>query len=209
MKHAARRIWVVDDDEAVCASLAAILETEDFLPVECTSASAFLDDFSIGMGMAVLLDVRMPGMDGLSLLENLGSALGEIPVIMMTAHADVPTAVRAMRAGAIDFVEKPIKPKRLFEAIERARSLYDPTTSESVAALRARFGELTPREHEVMREMLIGYPTKIIAHHLGLSPRTVEIHRGRVMQKTRAESLPHLVRVALKAGYDPEAEDGV
>jgi two-component system response regulator FixJ len=155
---------------------------------------------------AVLLDIRMPGMDGLALLESLGRERRGVPVVMMTGHADVPMAVRAMQAGAADFVEKPFASARLLESIRHAI-----VRSASVRAsapdpeVGARFASLTPRETEVMQQMVIGLPNKLIAHRLGMSPRTVEIHRGRVMQKTGAESLSHLVRMAMRAGLDPDA----
>ncbi len=147
----------------------------------------------------------MPGLDGLAVLDRLGASRAGVPVIMVTGHADVPMAVRAMQAGAVDFVEKPFEPGRLLSSIERALSLSPPTPTSPSPELRERFEALTPRETEVMRELVIGHPNKIIGHNLGMSPRTVEIHRGRVMEKTGAESLSHLVRMAMKAGYDPDA----
>ena len=147
----------------------------------------------------------MPGMDGLTLLETLGAARRGVPVVMMTAHADVPAAVRAIRAGAADFVEKPFEQERLLDGVEHAMARAESRQGAADFGLRARFAELTPREHEVMRQMVVGLPNKLIAHELGMSPRTVEIHRGRVMQKTSAKSLSHLVRMAIRAGLDPDA----
>ena len=139
------------------------------------------------------------------MLERLGDDRQGIPVVIMTAHADVPMAVRAIRAGAADFVEKPFAGTQLLESIRQAIARAAPRRSAADAGLRARFAGLTPREHEVMQQMVIGLPNKLIAHRLGMSPRTVEIHRGRVMQKTGADSLSHLVRMAIRAGLDPEA----
>jgi len=127
-------------------------------------------------------------------------------VIMVTGHGDVPLAVRAMRAGAVDFVEKPFEESRLLQSIEQAVKSAAPAPVATDASLTARFARLTPREMDVMRQMVIGHPNKIIAYNLGLSPRTVEIHRGRVMQKAEAESLSHLVRMAIKAGHDPDSD---
>jgi two-component system response regulator FixJ len=117
---------------------------------------------------------------------------------MMTAHADVPMAARAMRAGAADFIEKPFAQATLLDSVAAAMARAGPPPD---ATLRARFERLTPRETEVLRQMVEGLPNKLIAHALGLSPRTVEIHRGRVMQKTGARSLAQLVRMAIRAGY--------
>lgn len=201
-----RRIYIVDDDPAVCESTEALVSVLGYPTAAFTSAGDFLDSFDPAGAACVLLDVRMPGMDGLTLLERLGAGRAGVPVIMVTGHGDVPMAVRAMQAGAIDFVEKPFEPDRLLASIERALAAAPPSAAPADAALRERFDQLTPRETDVMRQLVIGHPNKIIAHNLGMSPRTVEIHRARVMEKTGAESLSHLVRMALKAGHDPESE---
>jgi two-component system, LuxR family, response regulator FixJ len=205
MASAEGRVYLVDDDAGVRESLEALLTTAGFDTAAFASAAEFLDGFDRSGAACVLLDVRMPGMDGLTLLETLGAERKGVPVVMMTAHADVPMAVRAIRAGAADFVEKPFAPERLLDSIRHAiaRSAPHPDTADT--ALQARFAALTPRETEVMREMVVGLPNKLIAHKLALSPRTVEIHRSRVMQKTGAKSLSHLVRMAIRAGLDPDA----
>lgn len=197
------KVCVVDDDPAVLESLEALLASVGFETEAYGSARAFLEGFGPDRAACILLDVAMPEMDGLTLLETLGAARRGVPVIMVTAHGDVPMAVRAMQAGAADFVEKPFEPDRLLGCIGRAVAGAAPEPAD--AGLRAVFQQLTPRESEVMRQMVIGHPNKVIAHHLGLSPRTVEIHRGRVMHKTGADSLSHLVRMAIRAGYDPDA----
>jgi two-component system response regulator FixJ len=143
-------------------------------------------------------------MDGLTLLETMGADRRGVPVIMVTGHGDVPLAVRAMQAGAADFLEKPFEAARLLQSIEQAIKSAASAPATTDDNLTAQFARLTPRETDVMRQMVIGHPNKIIAYNLGLSPRTVEIHRGRVMQKTGAESLSHLVRLAIKAGHDPD-----
>ena len=199
------KIYVVDDDAAVGESIEALLSSIGYETEAFGSARQFLDDFDPSGAACILLDVSMPGMDGLTLLESMGSVRQGVPVIMVTGHGDVPLAVRAMQAGAADFVEKPFEEARLLQSIEQA---IDSATSAPVAmddGLTARFGQLTPRETDVMRQMVIGHPNKIIAYNLSMSPRTVEIHRGRVMQKTSAESLSHLVRLAIKAGHDPDS----
>lgn len=197
-------IFIVDDDPAVCESTEALVSAFGYSTAAFTSADDFLRRFEPSGAACVLLDVRMPGLDGLAVLERLGAGRAAVPVIMVTGHADVPVAVRAMQGGAVDFVEKLFEPDRLLSSIERALAGVPP---EAVTdpVLRQRFGQLTPREMDVMRQLVIGHPNKIIGHNLGMSPRTVEIHRGRVMEKTGAESLSHLVRMAMKAGYDPEA----
>lgn len=200
------RICIVDDDEAVRESLEALLLAAGFDVRVFGSAAEFRAGFEPASAGCVLLDVRMPGIDGLTLLESLGTSLHGVPVIMMTAHADVPMAARAMRAGAADFVEKPFEQAALLESIAAAMARSGPSAPEADAQLQACFTRLTPRETEVMRKMVEGLPNKLIAHALGMSPRTVEIHRGRVMQKTGARSLARLVRMAIRAGVVDDDE---
>lgn len=206
MNGRGHRIYVVDDDAAVSESIAALLCSAGYEAESFGSAERFLESFDPSGAACIVLDVRMPGMDGLTLLETMGAARQGVPVIMMTGHGDVPLAVRAMRAGAADFVEKPFQDSRLLQSIATAIEAAAPMPAAVDDDLVARFAQLTPRETEVMRQMVIGHPNKIIAFNLGLSPRTVEIHRGRVMQKSGAESLPHLVRLAIKAGHDPDSD---
>ncbi len=198
------RVYLVDDDAAVRESLEALLLAAGFDPVAFGSAADFLATFDATDAGCILLDVRMPGMDGLTLLETLGPARKGVPVVMMTAHGDVPMAARAMRAGAADFVEKPFRQQELLGSL--AAAVARPATQQPAAdaAQRERFATLTPRETEVMRQMVAGLPNKLIAYALGMSPRTVEIHRGRVMQKTGAGSLAQLVRMAIRAGCAPD-----
>lgn len=200
------KIYVVDDDDAVGDSIKALLSSVGYEAEVFASARQFLESFDPSGAACILLDVRMPGMDGLTLLERMGADRRGVPVIMVTGHGDVPLAVRAMQAGAADFVEKPFEEARLLQSIEQAISNAASAPVATDDDLTARFARLTPRETDVMRQMVIGHPNKIIAYHLGLSPRTVEIHRGRVMRKTGAESLSHLVRLAIKAGHDPDNE---
>ncbi len=200
------KIYVVDDDEAVGDSIEALLSSVGYEAEVFVSAGQFLESFDPSGAACILLDVRMPGMDGLTLLERMGADRRGVPVIMVTGHGDVPLAVRAMQAGAADFVEKPFEEARLLQSIEQAISNAASAPTATDDNLTALFARLTPRETDVMRQVVIGHPNKIIAYNLGLSPRTVEIHRGRVMQKTGAESLSHLVRLAIKAGHDPDNE---
>ena len=146
----------------------------------------------------------MPEIDGLTLLEMLAARWPQVTAVMMTGHGELPMAIRAIRAGAADFVEKPFDAERLLDSIRHAIAKASrrgvPVNAENASA----FSDLTPRETEVMEQMVIGKPNKLIAAGLAMSPRTVEIHRARVMQKTGAKSLSHLVRMALKAGFDPD-----
>lgn len=194
-----RAIYVVDDDEGVRESLVALLAVHGHAVIACASAAGFLARFDPAGAACILLDVRLPGMDGLTLLETLGHRRGGVPVVMITAHGDVPMAARAMRAGAADFVEKPFEAEALLASVAGAMA-RTAAEAERDPALRHRFEGLTPREREVMERMVDGLPNKLIAHALGMSPRTVEIHRGRVMQKTGTGSLAQLVRLAIRAG---------
>jgi two-component system response regulator FixJ len=201
-------IYVVDDDDGVRESLEALLAAHGHAVVCCATAADFFDRFDPRAAGCILIDVRMPEMDGLTLLEALGPRRQGVPVVMMTGHADVPMAARAMRAGAADFVEKPFPADVLLASL--AGAMVRRPVAECDPALLARFDGLTPREREVMEGMVAGLSNKRIAHALGMSPRTVEVHRGRIMQKTGAGSLAQLVRLAIRAGCVPEdgAADG-
>ncbi len=208
MSAQGRTICIVDDDEAVRDSLCSLLAVAGHVPCAFASAAEFLEgcaDVDIG---CVLLDVRLPDADGIDLLERLLAmgALREPPVIVITGHGDVPMAVKAMKIGAADFIEKPFDADALLKSVEQALASRDRAERASAFAERAReaFGTLTPREGDVMKQLIIGRPNKIIAHNLGLSPRTVEVHRARIMKKTGAQSLSHLVRMAISAGIDPQ-----
>lgn len=192
-------VIVLDDDEAVRESLTALLETDGHRVVPCASGREFLAQADRDAIACLVTDVHMPDASGLDILESLRARDDGLPVIVITGHADVPMAVRAMRAGAFDFVEKPIDGESLLRAVQSAiaaRRKARPNAREA-DALRARFASLTPREQEVLQELIIGRPNKAIAAELGISPRTVEIHRARVMEKLQAESLSHLVRMAI------------
>ena len=192
-------VHVVDDDDAVRESLCALLEISGYRVTGFADAAAFRGRARDEEPVCVFLDVRLPDGSGLDINRELHVALPTLPVIIMTGHGDVPMAVDAMREGAADFIEKPFEGGRMAEALTRALS-RTPTVVPADADIRARFAPLTPRETDVMRGMVAGNPTKIIAHELGLSPRTVEIHRGRVMKKTDAASLSELVKMAMQAG---------
>jgi len=156
----------------------------------------------VGRIGCVLADVRMPGMDGLELQRQLNTRGIGLPVIFMTGFGEVALAVQAMKAGAVDFVEKPCTLERLKDSLSRAlaRSETSQRAAAETAQARERLSRLTPRERDVLRLLVIGKPNKIIAHELAISPRTVEIHRARVMDKVDVKSLSELVRLSLAAG---------
>lgn len=195
-------IYVVDDDDAVRDSLALLLESAGYSPQCYASGLGLLEEATLSPDSCVVLDVRMPDIDGLELQQRLLSKHPALPIIVMTGHGDVPIAVRAMKQGACDFLEKPFSIEVLLEAIEQAleRSRQSQGDNQQSLEIRRRLDELTPREREVLDALVAGHPNKVIAHHLGISPRTVEIHRARVMEKMAARSLSHLVRMALQAG---------
>lgn len=198
-------VHIVDDDDAIRDSLSLLLGAAGLAVATYPSAEAFLAATTEGPG-CILIDVRMPGMGGLDLQEELARRGRRIPVILMTGHADVPIAVKAMKAGAVDFVEKPFDEKAMLAAIQRAFSLGLETARAEAegAEIGSRLAQLTPREHEVLDALVAGKPNKIIAYELSISPRTVEIHRARVMEKMEARTLSDLVRMALSVGLGPK-----
>jgi two-component system, LuxR family, response regulator FixJ len=195
-----RTVFLVDDDAAVRESLCLLLE-----PAYAVRCFAAAEDFLAGHddeGGCVIADMRMPGMSGLALQEEIVRAGIQLPVILITGHGDVPLAVRAMKAGAIDFIEKPFDGEVLVASIERAlavgRQLRD--KAAETAAARRVLATLTARERDVLAQLVKGQPNKVVAFKLGISPRTVEIHRARIMTKMKSRSLSELVRVSLAAG---------
>lgn len=195
----APRVHVVDDDEAVRNSLALLLESTGFVVETYDSATAFLAAVRPHSAGCVLTDVRMPEMDGLALQRRLSELDVALPVIVMTGHGDVPIAVGALKAGATDFLEKPFDDEQLLAAVRTAIEANQRSreAKQAVADIADRLASLTPREREVLDRLVDGQPNKTIAYDLGSSPRTVEVHRARVMEKMGARSLPELVRMAL------------
>jgi two-component system response regulator FixJ len=201
-------ILIVDDDADVRDSLRALLESAGFEVRDFDSAKAVLAEGAIAKGACLIADIRMPDMDGLTLQEELVNKRVGIPVIIVTGHGDVPLAVRAMRAGAVDFIEKPFDDELLLKSIERALKVGKESRSQAslVEAATARIGQLTERERQVLERLVAGQPNKVIAYELDISPRTVEIHRAHVMEKLQARSLSDVVRLALAAGVGPPAK---
>ncbi len=197
-------VFVVDDDQAMRTSLQWLIESTGMQVKTFESADAFLSSFHPERAGCLLLDVRMPGMSGLELQSYLAREGYQLPVIIITGHGDVGMAVKAMRAGAMDFIEKPFHDEDLLRSIQRALE-YDQRQRLSRAAradILARVADLTPREHEVMGMVTDGKANREIAVALGVTPKTVEAHRARVMEKMRAESLAELVRMVLIAGRE-------
>jgi two-component system, LuxR family, response regulator FixJ len=196
-------IFVVDDDAAIRDSLRMMLETAGYAVRDFASAQSFLSDPDL-RGGCLIVDIRMPGMGGLELQEELVRRKANIPVIVMTGHADVPLAVRAMRAGAIDFVEKPFDQERMLQSVSDALAAGERAQSRAAEAKQARelLNLLTPREREILDQLVKGHANKVVAHQLGISPRTVEIHRASIMEKLHARNLSNVVRTALAASWE-------
>ena len=203
-----RCVYIVDDDEAVRDSLCVLLESRTYAVKSFGSAPEFLTAApSLPLG-CLIVDIRMPGMDGLELQQRLIERALDFPLIVITGHGDVPLAVRAMKAGAVDFIEKPFTSEAILNSLGTALSrLSAPSEQDQTAAAAAtKLALLSPREREVLEGLLAGLPNKTIAYDLAISPRTVEIHRARVMDKMGARSLSELVRLALTAGVRPSPQ---
>lgn len=203
-----RTVFVVDDDEGVRESLRPLLESVGLRVQTYASAAEFLDGYDADASGCMLLDVRMPGMSGLELQETLVARGISLPVLVITGYADVPTAVRAMKTGALDFVEKPFNKQDLLEKIEGAiaRDQQIKEASAERASILARMERLTPREAEVMGRVVAGQANKVIAIELGISKKTVEAHRARVMEKMDVRTVAQLVQASMVArGYPPES----
>ncbi|PBB67293.1 DNA-binding response regulator [Mesorhizobium sp. WSM4312] len=192
-------VHVVDDDVDVRKSLGFLLATADFAVRLYESATAFLSTATGRLEGCIVTDVRMPGIDGIEFLRQLRAGGHTIPVIVMTGHADVALAVQAMKEGAADFIEKPFDDEMLIEAIRSALANRNQAHAAHPrsADIRDRLSTLSERERQVLDGLVSGLPNKTIAYDLGISPRTVEIHRANVMSKMAAGSLSHLVRMAL------------
>jgi two-component system, LuxR family, response regulator FixJ len=211
-----RTVHVIDDDEAVRRALAMLLRSAGFPTETHFSGLAFLGVLpTLGEGGigCVLTDVRMPGLDGLQLLHRLRECDFRRPVIVMTAHGDIPTAVQAMKAGASDFIEKPFDDEVILAAVDAALKVagqasgHTGPVNPAVAEAAARIAALSPREREVLELLMVGKSNKIIAHELDLSPRTVEVHRARLMARLGVDSLAEAVRLAVRAEVAPPQED--
>ena len=192
-------VHVIDDDDALRDSVRLFLVNEGLSVRTYASATDFLDGLDSAPAGCVVTDVRMPGMSGMDLLAHIAGKGLALPVIVVTGHADVPLAVRAMKQGAIDLLEKPFQADELIGAVRRALALgKDSQANEAdTQEILARLATLSVRENEVLDRLIKGQPNKIIAYEMGISPRTVEVHRANVMKKTQAGSLSELVRMIL------------
>ena len=198
-------VYVVDDDAAVRDSLRSLLELEGFQVSAFASGAAFLQSLDSSAKGVLLLDVRLPDINGLDVQRRLAASGSALKIIIITGHGDVPMAVKAMQAGAADFIEKPFKGGIVVDSVRHALAA-DPPSAPAPSAddeVVARIERLTRREKEVLEQLVVGRQNKVIARELGISPRTVENHRAHVMEKMEAHSLSHLIRMALSAGIDP------
>ena len=200
-------VHVVDDDESARDALAFLLEAADFEVVSHASAQALLDALPLDGAGCVITDMRMPDMTGLELVRELNARGARAPIIMITGHGDIPLAVEAMRAGVADFIEKPFGEARILDAVNRALEAGPPPVSSSAlgqgsdeaALVRQRLETLSERERQVLDGVVDGHPNKVIARDLGISPRTVEIYRAKLMAKMHADNLAALVRMTLSS----------
>lgn len=198
-------IHIVDDEEPVRKSLAFMLTMNGFAVRMHETASSFLQ-FAPSIRNGVLVtDLRMPDMTGVELIRKLTTSRAGIPSIVITGHGDVPMAVEAMKAGAVDFIEKPFGDTVIIDAIQRAAELLSDKMidTDELAEVQTRLESLSERERQVLAAVVAGLPNKSIAYDLDISPRTVEVHRANVMAKMKAKSLPQLVRMAIAAGFGP------
>ena len=200
----AELVHVIDDDDAVRESLGFLLETSGWTVKLWPSAQAFLDAEPDSRQGCVITDVRMPGLSGIDLAARLSSEPLAPPVIIITGHADVPLAVQAMKAGAVDFIEKPFEETCILTTVRAAfdRVAGPYASVGEMSEVAQRIANLSTRERQVLDGLVEGKPNKILAHDLGISPRTVEVYRANVMTKMRASSLSELVRMAILANRE-------
>ncbi len=200
MRDAETRVFIVDDEEPVRDSIGLLLRSVGLRSLGFPDARAFLEAYRPEQPGCLVLDIRMPRMSGLELQQELNRRGWGIPVIFITGHGDVPMAVEAMRAGAVDFLQKPFKDDELIRRVQKALD-QDERLREQLSGLeqvRARFEGLTPREREIARRLVAGAANKVIAIELALSERTVELHRAHIMQKMEARGLAQLVQMLMR-----------
>lgn len=192
-------VFIVDDDQSILRAMRFLLKSAGRRSETFSSGDEFLERFEPERPGCLVLDIRMPGLGGLELQDRLIAAGSSLPIIFMTGHGEVPMAVEAMQKGAFDFVQKPFREQELLERIDEALDADRRARDEHArrASIAARLERLTAREREVMELVVTGKPNKVIAYELGVSQRTVEIHRARVMDKMQARSLADLIRMSL------------
>ncbi len=193
-------VYIVDDDDAVRDSLADLVDSVGLATREFASAQDFLEAYDPNRSGCLVLDIRMPGMSGLDLQDRLCDLQSSLPIIFITGHGDIPMAVRAMQRGAVDFIQKPFRDQELLDRINQALEKGTQTLAlqEARNEVSDRIHSLTHREREVMEMIVEGRANKVIAIDLGLSQRTVELHRARVMEKMHARTLADLVRMVMR-----------
>jgi FixJ family two-component response regulator len=206
MKERERHVFVVDDDESVRTSLATLLDSDGYTVESFVSAAEFLLHAPNVGPACLVLDVRLPGLDGLALQRRLAEKGRIEQIVFITGYGDIPMGVRAMKAGAVDFLAKPFEDQALLDAVAQAiaRSAEHWLERREVAQIRDRIATLTPREFEVLRLVISGLLNKQIASELGAALRTIKTHRGRVMHKLGVQSVADLVRLAQKVGVAPD-----
>lgn len=195
-------VFLVDDDEAVRDSLQWLMRSIGLSCETFPSAQTFLDAYRDERPGCLILDIRMPGMSGLELQERLNRDGVLLPIIVITGHGDVPIAVRALKAGAVDFIQKPFNDQELLDRVQQAITLDRERRRKAgrEANARSRLARLTPREQEVLDLVVAGASNKVMAERLGVSQKTIEAHRAKVMDKLEARSVSDLVRIAIEAG---------
>jgi FixJ family two-component response regulator len=202
-------IAIIDNEESVRKSLVRMLHAKGLQALAFPSAQEFLDSPQSEVVSCVVSDLRMPGLDGLGFQRMLHAKLPHLSMVFVTGHGDIPTSVTAMKAGAVDFLEKPVKGAALIDAIQRAseRSFSLRVTNAEIDALKARFETLTPREREVFSLVAAGLLNKQVAAELGVAEKTIKQHRGHVVGKMAAQSLADLVLMAERLGVRPDGND--
>jgi FixJ family two-component response regulator len=202
MSHATSIVFVVDDDISVRESLELLIQSEGWKPETFSSARDFLERSRTPAPSCLLLDISMPGLNGLELQKRVAAEHPGLPIIFITGHGDVPKTVQAMKAGAVEFLTKPFPDSVLLDAIRNAleRSRHFLGKAAEIQDLRDRYASLTQREQQVMKLVVDGLLNKQVGGELGISEITVKAHRGKVMQKMKADSLPDLVKIAGKLG---------
>jgi two-component system response regulator FixJ len=203
-----RVVHIVDDDEAVRQSLAFLLGSAGLTVRLYDSASAFLAGLAGVKAGCLVTDVRMPDMTGIELLQQLRARACKLPAIVITGHGDVPLAVEAMKAGAVDFIEKPFDEEALLRSVRAALELSRTEAAGDDPAIAAKLATLSERERQVLEGLVAGHPNKTIAYDLGISPRTVEVYRANLMTKMDAHSLSELIRMAIRANIAPAGRPG-
>lgn len=199
-------VHLIDDDDAIRRSASFMLKTSGYIVQGWSSGVEFLKQVKHLEPGCILLDIRMPEKDGLQVQQELAERGITMPIVILTGHGDVSTAVRAMKNGALDFLEKPFKKTALIDAIELAFECIATAQDRGARAMesKARLGALTPREHEVLEGLAQGLPNKSIAYDMGISPRTVEVHRANLMAKLEVHNLSDALRIAFAAGMGAE-----